>query len=107
MCEALAGVRLRLPLAASRGIPQDGGHFSQPRGAERTARRQWAFHDPVVGTGFDLGCGYFLTRLASIWHSLRVGTQLPHLLYMLCLVLLAVWQILPTNVALKNQLIWQ
>ena len=57
MCEAVAGVRQRLPLAASRGIPQDGGHFSQPRGAERTARRQWAFHDPVVGTGFDLRGG--------------------------------------------------
>ena len=52
-----AGVRHRLPLAASRGIPHDGGHFTQSRGAGRTARRQWAFHDPEVGTGFDLGGG--------------------------------------------------
>ena len=57
MCEAAAGVRQRLPLAASRGIPHDGGHFTHSRGAGRTARRQWAFHDPEVGTGFDLGGG--------------------------------------------------
>ena len=57
MCEAAAGVRQRLPLAASRGIPHDGGHFTQSRGEGRTARRQWAFHDPEVGTGFDLGGG--------------------------------------------------
>ena len=57
MCEAAAGVRQRLPLAASRGIPYDGGHFTQSRGAGRTARRQWAFHYQEVGTGFDLGGG--------------------------------------------------
>ena len=57
MCQVVAGVRQRLPLAASRGIPHDGGHFTHSRGAGRTARRQWAFHDPEVGTGFDLGGG--------------------------------------------------
>ena len=39
------------------GIPHDGGHFARSRGEGRTARRQWAFHDPEVGTGFDLGGG--------------------------------------------------
>ena len=57
MCEAVAGVRQRLPLAASRGIPHDGGHFTQTRGEGRAARRQWAFHDPGIDTGFDLGGG--------------------------------------------------
>ena len=57
MCEVVAGVRQRLPRAASCGIPHDGGHFARSRGEGRTARRQWAFHDPEVGTGFDLGGG--------------------------------------------------
>ena len=30
---------------------------AQSRGDGRTTRRQWAFHDPEVGTGFDLGGG--------------------------------------------------
>ena len=38
-------------------LPFDGGHFTQPRGEGRTAHRQRAFHDPEVGTGFDLGGG--------------------------------------------------
>ena len=57
MCEAVAGVRQRSPMAASRGMPTDGGHFLQPRGVDREGHRQWAFHHPVVGTGFDLGGG--------------------------------------------------
>ena len=61
MCEAVAGVRQRLPLAASRGIPHYAGRFTQVRGEGRTARRQWAFHDLEVGTGVDLGGGQSYT----------------------------------------------
>ena len=32
-------------------------HFMQTRGDGRTSRRQWALHDPEIGTGFDLGGG--------------------------------------------------
>ena len=57
MREAVAGVRQRLPPKVSRRIPTDGGLFLQSRGAGRTGPREWAFHHPVVWTGFDLGGG--------------------------------------------------
>ena len=49
MCEAAAGVRQRMPPAASMGIPHDGGHSAQSRCDGRTTRRQWADCTPAMG----------------------------------------------------------
>ena len=57
MYGAVAGVRQRMPPSISTGIPADGGRHLHPRGATTTCNRQWAFHDPEIGTGFDLGGG--------------------------------------------------
>ena len=55
---AVTGYNTAIPSSVpAMPIPHDGGHFTQSRGEGRTARRQWAFHDPEVGTGFDLGGG--------------------------------------------------
>ena len=48
---------LRMITGGLRVVTGVGGHSAQSRGDGRTTRRQWAFHDPEVGTGFDLGGG--------------------------------------------------
>ena len=60
-----------------------GGHFIQPRGAEPSGRRQWAFFDPVVGTGFDLGGGLFLALIPRAF-ALSVGRYFSFQPFLIC-----------------------
>ena len=61
MCKAVAGVRQRLTMSASRGILAEvisSSHAAlSAQAAVRSGHRPCAFHDPVIGTGFDVGGG--------------------------------------------------